>query len=230
MTTKMLRRGDGRDNVHSCVTGRRTRAALAPAAALRRLPNSEITLGNGMAGAEVGTSAAVAILRFPMARRTHGGRTRVLRTLNLLAFLPLAPRVPVYGRLLMSLVGDRRVPASRKVMLAVAAAYVVTPFDLVPDWLPVIGGLDDVLVVVLAVDAFLAGLPPRLVDEKLAELDIPRSELEADLQRVRRMVPKSVRAAAERIPDAFEGIASFIEESGIEGRLRRLARMEEQPG
>jgi uncharacterized membrane protein YkvA (DUF1232 family) len=183
-----------------------------------------------MAGAEVGTSAAVAILRFPMARRTHGGRTRVLRTLNLLAFLPLAPRVPVYGRLLMSLVGDRRVPASRKVMLAVAAAYVVTPFDLVPDWLPVIGGLDDVLVVVLAVDAFLAGLPPRLVDEKLAELDIPRSELEADLQRVRRMVPKSVRAAAERIPDAFEGIASFIEESGIEGRLRRLARMEEQPG
>jgi uncharacterized membrane protein YkvA (DUF1232 family) len=163
-----------------------------------------------------------------VSRRNRGGQARVIRTLNLLAFLPLAPRVPLYGRLLVSLLGDKRVPRSHKMMLALAAAYVVAPFDLIPDWLPLVGGLDDVLVVVLAVDAFLAGLPPRLVDEKLKELDIPRSELEADLQRVRKAVPKSVRATAERVPDALEGVASFIENLGIESRLRRLTGMEEE--
>jgi uncharacterized membrane protein YkvA (DUF1232 family) len=156
-------------------------------------------------------------------RNRSGGRSRVLRGLNLLAFLPLAPRAPAYGRLLFSLIGDERVPRSRKIMLALAAAYVVSPFDLVPDWLPLIGGLDDVLVVVVAVDTFLAGLPTTLLDEKLAELDIPRSELEDDLHRVRRAVPKSVRMAAARVPDAIEGFSSFIEQSGIGGRLRQLA-------
>ena len=99
----------------------------------------------------------------------------VLRTLNLLAFLPLAPRVPTYSKLLISLARDERVPASRKALLAVAGAYVLSPIDFVPDWMPLVGGLDDVLVVVLAVEAFLAGLPPKLVDEKLDELGIPRS-------------------------------------------------------
>jgi uncharacterized membrane protein YkvA (DUF1232 family) len=152
-----------------------------------------------------------------------------MRTLNLLAFLPLAPRVPLYGRLLISLISDERVPTSRKAMLALAAAYVISPFDLIPDWLPLVGGLDDVVVVVLAVDAFLAGLPPRLIDEKLAELDIPRRDLEDDLQRVRKTVPKPVRDAAARVPDAIEGVAAFVGDLGIEGRLRRLANMEEQP-
>src|SRR6187402_2350884 len=152
-----------------------------------------------------------------MARRERsGGRMGVLRTLNLLAFLPLAPRVPTYSKLLISL-------------LAVAGAYVLSPIDFVPDWLPLVGGLDDVLVVVLAVEAFLAGLPPTLIDEKLDELGIPRSELEEDMRRVRRMVPSSVRAIAARIPDAIDGLAQFIDRSGIESRLRRPSQ-EGEPG
>jgi uncharacterized membrane protein YkvA (DUF1232 family) len=153
-----------------------------------------------------------------------------MRTLNLLAFLPLAPRMPLYGRLLLSLAMDSRVPPSRKALLALAAAYVISPWDLVPDRLPLIGGLDDVVVVVLAVDAFLEGMPAGLIDEKLAELDIPRHALDDDLQRVRRAVPKSIRLAASRVPDALEGVADFIAQTGIHGRIRQLmVREEEQP-
>ena len=144
-----------------------------------------------------------------------------MRSLNLLAFLPLVPRMPLYGRLLWSLASDDRVPVSRKALLGLAAAYVISPWDLVPDGLPLVGGLDDVVVVVLAVDAFLDGIPAGLVDEKLAELDIPRHELEDDLQRVRKAVPKSVRMAAARVPDALEGVAEFI--------TRLTAKTEEQP-
>jgi uncharacterized membrane protein YkvA (DUF1232 family) len=164
-----------------------------------------------------------------MARRERsGGRMGVLRTLNLLAFLPLAPRVPTYSKLLISLARDERVPASRKALLAAAGAYVLSPIDFVPDWLPLVGGLDDVVVVVLAVEAFLSGLPPTLIDEKLDELGIPRSELEEDMRRVRRMVPSSVRAIAARIPDAIDGVAQFVDRSGIQSRVRRLTQMEGQ--
>ncbi len=45
---------------------------------------------------------------------------------------------------------DPAVPRSRKVVLWLALAYVLMPIDLVPDFLPVIGQLDDVIVVALA--------------------------------------------------------------------------------
>ena len=61
-------------------------------------------------------------------------------------------------RLAWRLIQDRRVPLGLKLILAAAAVYVVMPFD--ADMLPVIGRIDDVLVVVLALGLFL-GLAPR---------------------------------------------------------------------
>jgi uncharacterized membrane protein YkvA (DUF1232 family) len=157
----------------------------------------------------------------------------VVRALNLLAFLPIASRAPLYGRLLWALASDPRVPTSRKLLLGLAAAYVVSPFDLVPDRLPVVGALDDVAVMVLAVDVFLEGLPESLVAEKLAELGLPRNELDADLKRVRRLVPGPLRRVAARIPDAMEGVAAFARDRGVDRRLRELMttkrEMEERP-
>ena len=102
----------------------------------------------------------------------------------------------------MSLVRDERVPASRKALLAVAGAYVLSPIDFVPDWLPLVGGLDDVLVVVLAVEAFLAGLPPKLIDEKLDELGIPRGSWRRTCAGFAEWCPAAAPAIAARIPDA----------------------------
>jgi uncharacterized membrane protein YkvA (DUF1232 family) len=52
--------------------------------------------------------------------------------------------------LLRRLRRDPRVPLAAKVALALAALWVVSPIDLIPEFLPVIGPLDDVLVVALA--------------------------------------------------------------------------------
>ena len=156
----------------------------------------------------------------------------LMRTLNLLAFAPLAVRAPLYGRLLWALATDARVPAARKVMLAAAAVYVLSPVDLIPRRVPVLGALDDVVVVIVVVDAFLDGLPAELIDEKLDELGIPRDELDADRQRVRRLVPRPVRRLVARIPDAIDGVASAAREAGLDRRLRELirtARTEENP-
>ena len=50
-----------------------------------------------------------------------------LTVLSFWPFLPIASRAPLYGRLLLELVRDGRVPASRKALLGLAAAYVARP-------------------------------------------------------------------------------------------------------
>ena len=62
----------------------------------------------------------------------------------------LAGFLPACVTLLRRLSRDPRVPAPAKLALAVAALWVLSPIDLIPEFLPVIGPLDDVVVVALA--------------------------------------------------------------------------------
>jgi uncharacterized membrane protein YkvA (DUF1232 family) len=55
------------------------------------------------------------------------------------------------------LLADPRVPRIRKAALAATIAYLAMPFDLVPDFIPVAGQLDDALVVALALRGLLRG-------------------------------------------------------------------------
>lgn len=156
-----------------------------------------------------------------MARSKRGGRG-FFGSLNLLPFLPLAGRAPMYGRLLWALASDPRVPVERKALLGLAGAYILSPIDLVPDRVPLIGAIDDVAVLVLAIDAFLVGLPDELVNEKLVLLGIPRSELESDLARIRRMVPRPLRSLAGQIPGLMDQIGRLINQTGLDRRVRTV--------
>ncbi len=140
--------------------------------------------------------------------------------LNLLPFLPLAGKAPLYARLLWSLASDARVPASRKALLGLAGAYIVAPLDIVPEWIPVLGAIDDVAVMVLAIDVFLEGLPEGLVAEKLVQLGIPPSVLEDDLARVRRVVPRPLRSLVGRVPGALNRLFERISDSGVDQKVR----------
>jgi uncharacterized membrane protein YkvA (DUF1232 family) len=62
----------------------------------------------------------------------------------------LANFLPACLHLLRRLSRDPRVPASVKVALTVAGLWVLSPIDLIPEFLPVIGPLDDAVVVALA--------------------------------------------------------------------------------
>jgi uncharacterized membrane protein YkvA (DUF1232 family) len=161
--------------------------------------------------------------RMPRRRGPRG----LIRTLNYVAFLPLASRAPTYGRLLVALLGDDRIPASRKAILGIAAGYLLSPLDIIPDAIPILGALDDVAVVVIALDIFLEGVPRALLDEKLHELGIDGRELDEDLARVRKSVPRPVRAVMKRIPAALDGAASVIKRSGADRRLRSWILKEE---
>jgi len=60
------------------------------------------------------------------------------------------------------LLGDPRVPRRSKALLALLVGYLAMPFDLVPDFIPVAGHLDDVIVVALVLRAVV-----RATDESV---------------------------------------------------------------
>lgn len=150
-----------------------------------------------------------------------------MRALRWLAFVPVASRVPVYARLVWALAADSRVPASRKAILVGAAGYVLFGRDIIPDEIPVLGGIDDLAVVVLAVEIFLDGIPDEILDEKLKELEIDRAAFRRDMDQVRRLTPAPVRKFIRRLPDALDATARLVKQSGIGPRVRAWVSKEE---
>jgi len=67
----------------------------------------------------------------------------------------LAGFIPDCVILLKRLLADPRVPRRRRVLMALALGYLLVPFDLVPDFVPVAGQLDDAIVVGLALRGLL---------------------------------------------------------------------------
>jgi uncharacterized membrane protein YkvA (DUF1232 family) len=63
------------------------------------------------------------------------------------------------------LLGDPRVPPSRKVLLGGLIVYLAMPFDLVPDFVPVAGVLDDAVLVALVLRSVARAAGPELLAE-----------------------------------------------------------------
>ncbi len=165
----------------------------------------------------------------PNGKDHKGRRSSTLgRALGLMAFMPLASRAPIYARLMLALIMDERTPATRKVLLAGAAGYLLVGRDLIPDDIPVLGQLDDLVVVVLAVDLFLDGVPEEILDEKLAELDIDRAAFDQDIARIRRLTPGPVRKTIRRIPELLGQAGAAIQQSGVGPRVREWINREER--
>ena len=168
-----------------------------------------------------------------MARETNGrqrksrGSGALGRAFGLMAFMPIASRAPQYARLMLALLVDDRTPVQRKALLAGAAGYILIGRDLIPDEIPILGGLDDLVVVVLAVDLFLDGVPDELLSEKLAELDIERSAFDQDIARIRRLTPGPIRKSIRRIPELLNQAGEAFQHSGIAPRVREWINKEE---
>jgi uncharacterized membrane protein YkvA (DUF1232 family) len=158
---------------------------------------------------------------------TNGGRKRsrgrspgVRRMIAAAALMPLASRAPLYARMLWSLLVDPRTPVAKKAMLGAAVGYVALGKDIVPDKVPILGQLDDLVVVALAIELFLDGLEDDLLAEKLEEAGIPRAAYDEDVARVRRFIPGPIRRTVGRIPGAVRMAADAVAQSGLQPRLR----------
>ncbi len=74
-------------------------------------------------------------------------------------------------KLLRRLLLDERVPLWQKAIPVAAALYLVSPLDLIPDFLPLLGQLDDLAVLWGSLRLFRSLVPPALIEEHLAYID-----------------------------------------------------------
>lgn len=73
--------------------------------------------------------------------------------------------LPDIGKLLWRVVRDDRVSMGVRGGLVGVALYLALPFDIIPDWIPVLGQLDDFVVITLGVRVMLRRVPEELLRE-----------------------------------------------------------------
>lgn len=81
--------------------------------------------------------------------------------------------LPDFFILLCRLTVDKRVKTSQKVLLGGIIVYVMSPIDLIPDFIPVIGYVDDIVLVVFGLNLILNELDPQvLLDNWSGQQDV----------------------------------------------------------
>lgn len=58
---------------------------------------------------------------------------------------------------------DERIPSRDKKVLLALVALVISPFDLIPDWIPFFGILDDTVILSIILDYFFSVLDSRIM-------------------------------------------------------------------
>ena len=114
----------------------------------------------------------------------------------------LIRRLPTYIRLAWALLRDPRVPGGQKLILAGIVGYLILPIDLIPDFVPVLGQLDDIAVVLLGLDLFIRSAPQEIVDEHLSRIAQDKDQLSRDIASAERLLGDRftrVRGTLERI-------------------------------
>lgn len=67
-------------------------------------------------------------------------------------------------------------PLLAKVLAGITVGYALSPIDLIPDFIPVLGYLDDMLILPLLITLTLKCIPPKIIEECEAEAVLERRE------------------------------------------------------
>jgi uncharacterized membrane protein YkvA (DUF1232 family) len=103
-------------------------------------------------------------------------------------------RLPAYARLAYGLSLEPELPRIRRIALLGAFAYLISPLDAIPGLIPVVGQLDDVLVVLLTLRFALGGLTPEQRRRHLDAAGLTEADTAADLEAIADMGAWLLRA------------------------------------
>jgi uncharacterized membrane protein YkvA (DUF1232 family) len=154
-------------------------------------------------------------------RMTVSGRWRYLRLARLVW------KLPTYARMVWGLVRDPRTPLPLKGLLAAGLAYVVVPIDLIPDAIPILGQADDLTVLLLVLDLFIANAPAEVRAEHRERAQNGTADLDRDLARLRELLGSRYDEIRDRLPSLLERYGElrdgrFVRRALADWRGRRL--------
>jgi uncharacterized membrane protein YkvA (DUF1232 family) len=149
------------------------------------------------------------------------GRWRYLRLARLVW------KLPTYARMVWGIVRDPRTPLPLKALLGAGLAYVVVPLDLVPDAIPILGQADDLTVLLLVLDMFIANAPSEVRAEHAARAKNGTAQLDDDLARLRELMGDRYDQVRDRLPELLERYGDLRDSAAVkrllgEWRARRL--------
>jgi uncharacterized membrane protein YkvA (DUF1232 family) len=76
-----------------------------------------------------------------------------------------------HAQLAFRLLRDERVPTAVKLVIPATLLYLISPIDVMPDFLPMVGQADDLMVLLLGVLAFIKMCPAWVVAEHEASIE-----------------------------------------------------------
>lgn len=132
--------------------------------------------------------------------------------------LPVVRRLPAYSRLAASLVREPALGPGHKALLIGGVAYLLSPLDLIPGFMPVLGQLDDLAVALWALQRALRAAPAGVADRHLGACGLTWSLLDDDLARVGRSGRLLVRAGLSLGQRALRGLGRVLLRLAYAGR------------
>lgn len=121
----------------------------------------------------------------------------------------LVRRLPAYARLALAISRDTSLPTARRAALVGAGAYVASPVSLIPGFVPLLGQLDDLWVLLRAIRYALDGLSPDSREAHLDAASITEQDIDADSSSVNQLVAWSARRGRSTVIRAAAGSRSL---------------------
>jgi uncharacterized membrane protein YkvA (DUF1232 family) len=103
----------------------------------------------------------------------------------MIRFAAVLARVPRYLRLAYRLTRDERLTPRQRALAAAGAAYLAAPICAIPGFIPVVGQLDDLAVLLLTLRRALRSCPPEVAAEHLRQAGVTFAAIDADLAAIR---------------------------------------------
>ncbi len=130
----------------------------------------------------------------------------------------LARHFPRYVRLTRRLVADSRISALDKAPLVGAIGYGISPIDLVPGIIPIVGQLDDMVVLLISLRVTLDRIAPEIANEHLMSVGLLRADIDDDIDNCRRVVTTIVSRGARgaaKIAETSAHISLSLARTGL---------------
>ncbi|HLE58540.1 MAG TPA: YkvA family protein [Candidatus Limnocylindria bacterium] len=130
-------------------------------------------------------------------------------------------KLPTYARMVWGIVRDPRTPLPLKALLGAGLAYLVVPLDLIPDAIPILGQADDLTVLLLVLDLFIANAPAEVRREHAERARNGTADLDRDLSALRALLGHRYDEIRDRLPDLLERYGQLRGPHGVKELLGR---------
>jgi uncharacterized membrane protein YkvA (DUF1232 family) len=134
------------------------------------------------------------------------------------------PRIPLLVNLAWGLFRDNRVPLSLKAGLLGVLAYVASPIDIIPDFIPGVGMVDDLVLLLAALEMFVRLAPPEVVEEVEDRYRQGHGPLRSDLEKAEKYFGRIWSWALNKIVSSSREYARKVTDYGFVKNVERRSK------